>query len=81
MGKKFHVQKMLTEGSKVNRDVEHDDIYQKAKVIADKMPSGNERIIYIRNLVSQTKSGKVDMDVFKMVIKMTNSWMEVETMK
>lgn len=35
--------------------------------------------MYIRNLTTKALQGKLDLEVFKEFIRMTNSWMELES--
>ena len=60
--------------------IEEQDIYDKAKKLANVMPTfGPDRLIYIRNLLTKTMRGEIDKEVFTRFIKITNSWIELES--
>jgi len=50
-----------------------------AEKLASKMPTFlPDKQVYIRNLLTQTLAGRLDKDVFKYFIKLTNSYQELE---
>ena len=83
MGKKKtppSIVQIQAEGTKVDRTItEKEEIFE-AKKLANNMPTfGPDRQIYIRNLLTKALGGKLDKEVFKAFIRLTNSYMEVET--
>ena len=82
MGKKRtppHIAQIQAEGSKADRALIKEENLHEAKELANKMPTfGPDRQIYIRNLATKALEGKLDKEVFKLFVKMTNSYMEVE---
>lgn len=81
MGKKTKpfIAQIQAEGTKDDRDLIREETYQEARKLADKMPTfGPDRLIYIRNLTTRALRKKIDLEVFKMFIKMTGSWVELQ---
>ena len=82
MGKKTppHIVQLQAEGTKADRDLIREEIHKEAKSLANKMPTfGPDRLMYVRNLTQKVLHREVDLEVFKLFIKMTNSYMELET--
>lgn len=77
--KPFLIQ-LQSEGSGAQRALEREELQKEARRLADGMPTfGPERLIYVRNLTTKALQGKVDVDMFKAFLNMTNSWEELET--
>lgn len=56
------------------------EISEEAKLLAKKMPPDvGGKTIYVRNLVTQALLGKLDLAVFKMFLRITNTYQEAET--
>ena len=82
MGKKIppHIVQLQAEGTKADRDFIKEETYREAKELADRMPwFPPDRLMYIRNLTQKTLRKEIDLQVFKLFIKMTNSYMELQT--
>ena len=82
MGKRIppHITQLQAEGPKVERDLIKTEIRQEAQKLADRMPSfPPDRLIYVRNLTQKVLHKQVDLEVFKLFIKMTNSYVELQT--
>lgn len=74
------ITQMQAEGTKAERDLIKEETQREAKKLADKMPSfGPDRLIYIRNLAQKVLRKELDLEVFKLFIKMTNSYVELQT--
>jgi hypothetical protein len=72
------ITQQMSEGSTTERHAERDEISKLAKQLASQMPNDTtDRITYIRNLVEKVKAKQLDVEVFKNLIKMTNSWAEL----
>ena len=81
MGKttKEFIGKIQAEGTQTERRLEKEELMKEARKLADKMPtSGPDRQIYVRNLLTKALKGVIDKEVFKLFIKVTGSWMELE---
>ena len=75
-----HITQLQAEGTKMERDLIKEEIHLGARKLADKMPrSAPERQVYIRNVVQRTLRGELDLEVVKVFIKMTNSYMELQS--
>ena len=75
-----HISTLQAEGNRNDRSLIREEIQQEAKRLADKMPTfPPDRLIYIRNLVQEVLQKQLDLEVFKLFIKMTNSYMELQT--
>ncbi len=73
-------QRILAEGTINDRKLVATEITEEAKRLARKLPvDRGERTVYVRNLVSRCLEGKLDFEVFKRFMQMTNVWVEVET--
>ena len=71
---------LRAEGTQAERALIKKETYSAAKKLADKMPSEPaSRLMYIRELTQKTLRKDEDMEVFKLFIKMTNSYMELQT--
>ena len=82
MGKKTspHITQLQAEGTKIDRALIKEEIQKEAKELANKMPGfGPDRLMYVRNLVQKVLRKELDLDVFKLFVRMTNSYMELET--
>lgn len=82
MGKrqKPFVADILRDGTKTERDFHKAWVLTEAKKLADKMPTGEaDRCMFVRNLTFKALRKEVDREVFEMFVKLTGSWMEVET--
>lgn len=82
MGKqqKPFITELLAEGTKADQNAERNETHRKALMLARKMPgTPAERLVYVRNLTTQAIAGKLDKEVFKEVIRLTNSWYELES--
>jgi len=82
MGKKVppHIVQLQAEGTKADRTLIREEEIQEAKGLASNMPTfGPDKLIYIRNLVTKVLKGELDKEVFKIFVRMTNSYMEVES--
>lgn len=74
------VTRIQAEGQKLERSATRDETYQEARKYVDKCPRQNpDKLMYIRNLTTKAKKGEINRDVFELVIKLTNSWLELET--
>ena len=82
MGKKRtppHIVQHQAEGSKADRALTKEEEIREAKELAGKMPTfGPDKLIYVRNLATRALQGRLDKEVFKLFVKITNSYMEVE---
>jgi len=82
MGKKTppHITQLQAEGTKADRNLIREENYREAKSLAGKMPTfGPDRLTYVRNLTQKVLHREVDLEVFKLFVRMTNSYMELET--
>ena len=82
MGKKPNpfITQLQAEGSKAERDSIKEETQKEARELAGKMPTfPPDRLMYVRNLTQKALKGEVDLEVFKLFIKLTNSWTELET--
>ena len=82
MGKKTppHIVQHQAEGSKADRALIKEEEIHEAKILATNMPTfGPEKLIYVRNLATKVLKGELDKEVFKRFVKMTNSYLEVES--
>jgi hypothetical protein len=69
------ISQQMSEGTITERHAERDEISKLAKQLASQMPSGTaDRLMYTRNLVEKVKAKQLDVEVFKTLMKMTNSW-------
>jgi hypothetical protein len=76
------VQSILANGCKADIELENTIAYKRAKELTTKMPADiGDRTTYIRNLAGQVKSGRLDYDIFKLFIKLTNSWSDLLTLE
>jgi len=73
-------QQILSEGNPNDRKLSSEEISREAKELVSRMPVGWERVTYVRNLAQQVKMQKLDMDVFRAFVYMTNSWEELQTL-
>jgi len=74
------ITQLQAEGSKAERNLIKEETHLEAKKLADKMPGfAPDRLIYIRNLTEKVLRKKLDLEVFKLFVKMTNSYMELQT--
>jgi len=74
------VTQILTEGTTTERRLEREELMKEVRKLADKMPASEpDRLVFVRNLVMQALRGKIDFEVFRMFVKMTDSWIELET--
>ena len=75
----FMVQ-LQAEGSKADRNLIREENHKEASALANKIPPfGPDRLIYVRNLVQKVLRKELDLNVFVIFVKMTNSWVEVDT--
>jgi len=75
-----HIVQLQAEGTKAERDLIREETYKEARKLALQMPTfGPHRLIYIRNLVTKVLRDEMDLEVFKTFVKITNSYLEVET--
>ena len=82
MGKKIpqFISRLQAEGTKADRDVIKSETIAEAKKLASAMPTfGPDRLMYVRALVSKALRKELDQEVFKTFVRMTNSYMEVES--
>jgi len=83
MGKKRtppHIVQLQAEGSKADRDLIREENLKEAKHLVSQMPTfGPDRLIYVRNLVAKVLRKELDLEVFKTFVKITNSYLEVES--
>lgn len=81
MGKKTKpfITQIQAEGTKTERDLEKKETLAEVKELASQLPVGPDRVTFVRNLVFRALRGEVDLEVFKLFCKLTNSWLEVET--
>ena len=83
MGKKRpppHVVQIQAEGTKADRDLIREETHKEAGELASKMPTfGPDRLIYVRNLTQKALRKELDLEVFKLFVKMTNSYIELQT--
>jgi hypothetical protein len=72
------IAKMLNEGQNVDIHLIQKDIVDKARLIASKMPTNPiDRQVFVRNIVEQSIKGEIDKDVFKELIRQTNTYVIV----
>ena len=72
------ITQQMSEGSITERHAERDEISKLAKQLASQMPRDTaDRMMYISSLVEKVKAKQLDVEVFKTLIKMTNSWAEL----
>ena len=75
-----HVVQIQAEGTKADRDFIKEETHKEARKLADNIPSfPPDRLMYIRNLSQKVLRKELDLEVFKLFIKMTNSYMELES--
>lgn len=71
--------RIQAEGTAAEKNLERNDIQRKAEILASKMPTVQpDRQMYLRNLLNQTLQGKVDKEVFKAFVKLTNTYLDIE---
>lgn len=67
------------EGTTADKNLVRNEIRKEAQKLAAQMPTfGPDRLIYVRNLLEQTLQNKLDKEVFKTFIRMTNSYLELQ---
>jgi len=82
LGKKTppHMIQLQAEGTKADRLLIREETHEEARKLADKMPTfPQDRLMYVRNLVQKTLRKELDLEVFKAFVKMTNSYMELQS--
>ena len=83
MGKKRtppHIVQMQAEGTKADRNLTREGTYEEAQELANKMPTfPPDKLMYIRNLVQKVLRKELDLEVLKVFIRLTNSYMELES--
>ena len=80
MGKKTppHVVRLQAEGTRVDRNLIKEETHKEARELANKMPTFlPDRLMYVRNLAQKVLRKEVDLEVFKVFIRLTNSYMEL----
>lgn len=81
MGKKTKpfVTRIQAEGTTADKNLIREELHKEAQKLANQMPTFEpDRLIYVRNLFQQTLHGKLDKEVFKAFIRMTNSYLELQ---
>lgn len=83
MGKKRpppHIVQLQAEGTKADRDLIREETYKEARKLANEMPTfPPDRLIYVRNLTQKVLRKELDLEVFKLFVKITNSYVELQT--
>ena len=75
-----HIVQHQAEGSKADRALTREEEIHEARELANKMPTfGPEKLVYVRNLITKALRKELDKEVFKRFVKMTNTYLEVET--
>ena len=75
-----HMVQLQAEGSAADRALIKEETYQEAKKLADKMPVfPPDKLIYVRNLTQKVLRQELDLEVFKLFVKMTGSYVELQT--
>jgi hypothetical protein len=73
------ITQILAEGTSIERNAEKVNIEAEAKKLAAKMPTDpNQRQLYVGDLLRQSLSKKLDEDVFKKFVQLTNTYIEVQ---
>lgn len=80
MGKASPVaQRIMAEGTPAERARDREAILKEARKLAIETPTfPPEKLVYVRNLLTKALRGKMDREVFKQFVRLTNSYMEVE---
>lgn len=81
MGKKPKpfITRIQAEGTPTEKLLEKETLHKEAMKLADKMPTHpTDRQMYVLNLFTKALQGKIDKEVFKEFVRITNSYMEVE---
>ena len=77
---KDFITRIQVEGQKAERDLIHDETYRTAKELAEKIPGGEvDRLMYVRDLAVKAIRGQIDREVFKLFVRLTNSYVELMT--
>ena len=72
------VTKILAEGMRMERVLDKEVLSKEARKLIDEMPSSPpERQIYVRNLAEKVLRKELDLEVFKLFVKATNSYYEL----
>ena len=75
-----HIVQLQAEGSRADRNLIRQELQHEAQKLADKMPTfGPDRLMYVRSLVQKVLRKEADLEVFKAFVKMTNSYVELQT--
>ena len=81
MGKKIppFITQLQAEGTRADRLLIREETHLEAQKLANKMPTyPPDRMMYIKGLAQKALRKELDLEVFQLFIKMTNSWMELE---
>lgn len=81
MGRKTKpfITRIQAEGTTADKNLVREEIHKEARKLAIQMPTfGPDRLIYVRNLLQQTLHDKLDKEIFKAFIRMTNSYLELQ---
>jgi len=71
--------RMQAEGASTERMVESDVTRKQAAELAAKLPYDQaNRLVYVRSLLAKSLRGELDHEVFKLFVKMTGCWDEVD---
>ena len=70
---------LQAEGTTTERNLEKDEVHKRAYELAAKTPAPPHKQVYVGNLLRQALRGELDVDVFKEFVKMTNTYLEVES--
>ena len=67
------------EGTTTERLLDKKQAQEQAEKLASKMPADSpNKQVYVRNLLTQTLAGKLDKEVFRLLIKLTGTYPELE---
>jgi len=75
-----YIVQIQAEGTKADRDIIKGEIHKEAQKLAIEMPTfPPDRLIYVRNLTQRVICKELDLEVFKLFIRITNSYVELQT--
>ena len=79
------IKQMQSEGTTTERRLEKVDnrerVHKESRELASKMPPAPEKQTYVGNLLRQALTGKLNVEVFKEFVKLTNTYKEVNAVE
>lgn len=72
--------RLFVEGTKMDKALIREEELKEVNQLISKMPTDPPyRLIYVRNLVQKVLGKQLDLEVFKLFVKKTNSYEELQT--